>query len=114
MEEICKEIEKVIKAGIGAVATGVEKAQEAVEQLAQKGEPLFDKAKSAFTDAADKVAKTFQEMGKPKMEELLHDARELTLEELKNLRAALDELIADLEQEATAPEPPIPSDPDEN
>ncbi len=103
MDDFCKELEKVIKAGIGAVATGVEKAQEAVENLAQKGEPIFQQAKEKVNDAADKVVKAFQEVGKPKVEGFLHDARAFTLEELKELRQKLDELICDLEN-ANQPE----------
>lgn len=98
MDEFCKELEKVIKAGIGAVATGVEKAQEAVDNLAQKGEPIFEQAKEKVAEAADKVVKAFNEIGKPKMEDLLHDARAFTLDELKTLREKLDQLIVDMEK----------------
>ena len=36
MDDFIKDLEKVIKAGIGAVAAGMEKAQDAVDKLAQK------------------------------------------------------------------------------
>ena len=98
MDEFCKELEKVIKAGIGAVATGVEKAGEAVEYLAEKGEPLYEQAKEKVTCAADKVVKAFNEFGKPKIESLLHDARSFTIEELKELHEKLGQLIEDMEQ----------------
>ncbi|MBR6809511.1 MAG: hypothetical protein IKM64_04445 [Clostridia bacterium] len=98
MDEFCKELEKVIKAGIGAVATGVEKAGEAVEYLAEKGEPLYEQAKEKVTSAADKVVKAFNEFGKPKIESLLHDARSFTIEELKELQEKLGQLIEDMEQ----------------
>lgn len=98
MDDFCKELEKVVKAGIGAVATGMEKAQEAVEHLARKGEPIFEQAKEKVTNAADKVAKAFSDIGKPKLESLLHDARSFTIEELKQLREGLDVLISNMEQ----------------
>ena len=74
MDEFCKELEKVIKAGIGAVATCAEKAQEAVENLAQKGEPIFEQAKekanavtkavySAIGDTAVKIDDLSQGIG---------------------------------------------------
>ena len=55
MEQLGNELEKVLKAGIGAVATGVEKTKEAIESLAQKGEPLYAQAKDAVNDAATAV-----------------------------------------------------------
>lgn len=98
MDEFCKELEKVIKAGIGAVATCAEKAQEAVENLAQKGEPIFEQAKEKVSGAADKVVKAINEIGKPKVEDMLRDARSFTINELKELQEKLGNLIADLEQ----------------
>ena len=81
------------------MATGVEKAGEAVEYLAEKGEPLYEQAKEKVTSAADKVVKAFNEFGKPKIESLLHDARSFTIEELKELHEKLGQLIEDMEQE---------------
>lgn len=104
MDDICKEIEKVLKAGIGAVAFGVEKAQEAVDSLAQKGEPIYQQAKTAVAGAADKVVKSFNEIGKPKLENLLKEAKAFSLAELKELREKLGQLIDDMEQKQTQEE----------
>ncbi len=104
MEEICKEIEKVIKASLGAVATGVEKAQVAVDQFAKKGEPIFQQAKSTVADVADKLVKTLSEIGKPKVADMLHDAREFSLEDMYALREGISQLI--LQKEAELEEAP--------
>ena len=41
MEQITEELKKMVKAGMGAVATGMEKTQEAIETFAKKGEPIY-------------------------------------------------------------------------
>ena len=61
MDQIGNELKKMLKAGLGAVAAGAEKAQEAIETLSQKGEPLYQQAKSAVSDAAGKVAQAVNE-----------------------------------------------------
>ena len=63
MDQISEEIKKVVQAGIGAVAAGMEKAQEAVETLSKKGEPIYEQAKSAVTGAAGKVKQAFDKSG---------------------------------------------------
>lgn len=102
MEDFIKDLEKMIKAGIGAVATGMEKAQDAVDKLAQKGEPLYQQAKTSVSEFADKVCKTFQELGKPKLADMIHDAQSLTDEELTALHKGIGEMIRMRAEEAAA------------
>lgn len=102
MEDFIKDLEKVIKAGIGAVATGMEKAQDAVEKLAQKGEPLYQQAKTSVSEFADKVCKAFQELGKPKLADMIHDAQALTDEDLTALHKGIGEMIRMRAEEAAA------------
>lgn len=99
MEQIGNELKKVLKAGIGAVATGVEKTQGAIESLAQKGEPLYEQAKTAVCDAAGKLKKAVSDSGiadkfscRPRVESIINDLRELTQQELDEIRAALEEI----------------------
>ena len=99
MDQWTDEIKKVIKAGIGAVATGVEKTQDAIETLAQKGEPLYQQAKSAVCDTADKIKMAVNESGipdalagRPRVDCLIRALQQLTQEELDQLRAALEEI----------------------
>lgn len=102
MEDFIKDLEKVIKAGIGAVATGMEKAQDAVEKLAQKGEPLYQQAKTSVSEFADKVCTAFQELGKPKLADMIHDAQALTDEDLTALHKGIGEMIRMRAEEAAA------------
>ena len=62
MDQLGNELKKVLKAGMGAVAAGLEMGQDAIEQLAKKGEPLYEQAKNAVTDAAGKVKQTISSM----------------------------------------------------
>ena len=61
MEQITEELKKMVKAGMGAVATGMEKTQEAIETFAKKGEPIYQQAKTVVSDAADKVKQAVNE-----------------------------------------------------
>lgn len=99
MDQIGDELKKVIKAGLGAVATGVDMAQKGIETLAQKGEPIYEQAKSAVADAAGKVKQAYNDSGiadvfscKPRLESLIEDCRELTQKDLDELRRAIDEI----------------------
>lgn len=103
MEQIGKEIEKVIKAGIGAVKTGVEFSADTLEKLAQKGEPIYDKAKSSLCEAAGKVKKAVDDSnipenfsmmlgGKVTVDTVISVLRRLNKEELSAVRSAIDEM----------------------
>ncbi|MBQ2978278.1 MAG: hypothetical protein IJE17_12395 [Clostridia bacterium] len=126
MEQLGNELEKVLKAGIGAVATGVEKTKEAIESLAQKGEPLYAQAKDAVNDAAEKIKKAVSESGiadvfscRPRVESIIADLQEMTQEELDEIRQALEDIYPTRpasREEAPAPEaeePPDEEDSDE-
>ena len=100
MEQIGNELEKVLKAGIGAVATGVEKTKEAIENLAQKGEPIYAQAKDAVSDAAEKIKKAVSESGiadvfscRPRVESIIADLQEMTQEELDERQVLRREYI---------------------
>lgn len=99
MEQIGNELKKMIKAGMGAVATGVEKTQEAIDALAQKGEPIYEQAKTAVCDAAEKIKKAVDDSGigdvfscRPRVESIIQDLMEMNQEELDEIRMALDEI----------------------
>ena len=65
MDQIGENIEKIIKAGIGAASTGIEKAGEALEKLAQKGEPVYQQAKTTVVGAAGKLKKAVDDSSLP-------------------------------------------------
>ncbi|AKV55688.1 hypothetical protein BACT_1386 [Bifidobacterium actinocoloniiforme DSM 22766] len=54
-------LRKVMLAGIGALATGVEKSQEIVDQLVEKGELTVNQGKELNTELKRKAAANRQE-----------------------------------------------------
>lgn len=99
MEQISNEIKKVLKAGIGAVATGVEKTQEAIETLARKGEPLYEQAKTAVVDAADKVKKAVADSGiadafscPSRVDSVIRTLQQMIQQELDQVNAAIQDI----------------------
>jgi polyhydroxyalkanoate synthesis regulator phasin len=94
MDQLGNDLKKVLQAGIGAVATGLEKAQDAIEDLSKKGEPIYEQAKSAVTDVVDKARKAISESARPKVEDFVAGLRQFSADELKKIRDALDDLTA--------------------
>ena len=95
MEQLGNELKKVLKAGMGAVATGLEMGQDAIEQLAKKGEPLYEQAKTAMADAAGKVKQTIDSLNaQPQAQEIIDTLRGMGREAWDQVRAALDEFEA--------------------
>lgn len=94
MDQFGNDLKKVLQAGIGAVATGLEKAQGAIEDLSKKGEPIYEQAKSAVTDAVDKAKKAINETAKPRVEDFVAGLRQFSADELKKIRIAIDDLTA--------------------
>lgn len=99
MDQFGDELKKVLKAGMGAVAAGLEMGQEAIDALAKKGEPLYEQAKSAVTDAADKVKQAVSDgigamNAKPQAQELIDTLRGMSADAWKQVREALDEFEA--------------------
>ncbi len=95
MEQFGNELKKVLKAGMGAVAAGLEMGQDAIEQLAKKGEPLYEQAKNAVSDAAGKVKQTISSMSaQPQAQEIIDTLRGMGKEAWDQVRAALDEFEA--------------------
>lgn len=118
MDQIGEEIKKVVQAGIGAVAVGMEKAQEAVDSLSKKGQPIYEQAKSAVTDAAGKVKQAFDQSGiadalcgKIKADEIIDALKNLSPEDQSRVREALDALKAeDAPAEEKPQDPPTDGD----
>ena len=95
MEQFGNELKKVLKAGMGAVAAGLEMGQDAIEQLAKKGEPLYEQAKNVVSDAAGKVKQTISSMSaQPQAQEIIDTLRGMGKEAWDQVRAALDEFEA--------------------
>ncbi len=100
MDQISSELKKILMAGIGAVSTGVEKSQQVISQLAEKGEQTYEQAKVLSQKAAVQVKKAYDDSGladffssKVKKETIAEDLESLPAEDLTWLRDQLDQLI---------------------
>ena len=109
MDQINSELKKILMAGIGAVSTGVEKSQQVIERLAQKGEITYEQAKVLSQEAASKVKKAYDESCiadffscKVKKENVVDDLKTLAKEDLIWLRNQLSGIITAKEQEEQA------------
>ena len=92
MDQFGNDLKKVLQAGLGAVATGLEKAQGAIEDLSKKGEPIYEQAKAAVTDAVDKAKQAINETAKPQVNDFIDSLQKFSAEELSKIRSALDDL----------------------
>lgn len=92
MDQFGNDLKKVLQAGIGAVATGLEKAHGAIEDLSKKGEPILEQAKTAVTDTVNKAKQAINESAKPQVEDFIGRLQQFSAEELSKIRAALDEM----------------------
>lgn len=91
------DMKKVLLAGLGAVATTVEKSKELVEQLAKKGEITWEQGKALNEELTQKMKKTFDEKvapifaeSKTKVDEVVDHLRTMTKEQLKAVRDQID------------------------
>ncbi|MBQ7655164.1 MAG: hypothetical protein IJI53_12635 [Clostridia bacterium] len=110
MDQLSNELKKMVKAGMGAVATGMEMTQEAIDTFAKKGEPIYQQAKAVVTDAADKVMQAVNDgiqcmNVKPGVEEIIGKVKELTQEEWEQIRGAVDDFFAQAKESAESATP---------
>ncbi len=116
MEELGKSIEKIVKAGIGAVSEGLNRTQEVVDKLAVKGEPLYNQARDTVTDTAEKICqavKKTMESDSP-LDDIKHALSQLGKDQLEEIKTFLNDLAKAQEEEADTEcgEEPSPCDPD--
>ena len=99
--QVTDSLKKILMAGFGAVSSGVEKSQEMLDKLAEKGGDVYQQAVAAGKETADKIKKAYDESGikdilaqdiSCKKEDLLNAAETLSVEDilwLQNQLAAL-------------------------
>lgn len=101
--QVTESLKKILMAGFGAVSTGVEKSQEVLDKLAEKGEGAYQQAVAAGKETAGKIRKAYEESGIKELfdqgitirkEDLLTMADTLPVEDLEWLRDQLAELAA--------------------
>lgn len=107
MSEIKDSLKKIVMAGFGAVSTGIEKSQELLDQLAEKGKDSYEQAAEITRSAKEKLKQAFDgaDIGVSK-EDILAVLGGMPLDALKEIRGSLDGLIAQLEKDAEKQEEP--------
>lgn len=100
-------LERILLAGIGALATTAEKSKEMLDELVKKGELTVEQGKTLNEELKHTVEATFSEAGKPAHEfatsGVINNLDKLTPDELAQIRAKLQELEdADEEKEENA------------
>ncbi len=106
MEKIGNGLKKIVLAGIGATAVTVEKSQEILKDLVDKGEltveqgkVLNEELKHSVKDKVDGVKKNVSK--KAEVADILEG---MTEEQLSQLKALLDSFKAPAEEEKAEPE----------
>jgi len=107
MEEFTKDLEKLIKAGIGAVSEGLSKSAKMIDSLAEKGEPLYQQAADAVSQTAGKVKDAVRNTwNNNDMKAVRASIEKLSREQLAQAAQWIDELLkkADEPAKEDAPE----------
>lgn len=97
MDQIGDGIRKILKAGIGAVETAVEKSGEVIDQLAEKGSETYNQVVHKGGEIVDRIKKSFAEcdmaelLDKPEtLTEIEQALGKMSKQALQKLRAVLD------------------------
>ena len=100
-QKVTDSLKKILMAGFGAVSSGVEKSQEILDTLAEKGESAYQQAVAAGKETADMLKKAYDESGMKAMfdkgiafrkEDLLTMAETLPMEDVLWLQNQLTAL----------------------
>ena len=59
--QVTDSLKKILMAGFGAVSSGVEKSQEVLDKLAEKGGDIYQQAVAAGKETADMLKKAYDE-----------------------------------------------------
>ena len=90
-----EEMKKVLLAGVGAVATSLEKSSEIVDKLVKKGELTVEQGKVLNEELKRNVKDSWEKAGsQQKQPEILDQLEELSEDELTALRLKLAEMEA--------------------
>ena len=97
-EEFSEGLKKIILAGIGALAYTTEKAKDIIDDLAKKGEITVEQGKILSEELKHDVSKrmsrvevTVHESNASPIESVMDHVKDMTEEEIAELKAKLDE-----------------------
>lgn len=88
MDSIKKEVRKVLMAGLGAAAEGVERGDALLEKLAVKGEETLKQGKIKNEELKRTVRETFR--GEKDAEEVMKAVGKMSAEELQALKEHIE------------------------
>ena len=99
LSEMSNDLKKVILAGIGAVAATVEKSEDMVKDLVNKGELTIEQGKALNQELKHKFKESRQQTAdKKEAEETIMNVDQLSPEERAALKRRLEELEANEKQ----------------
>ena len=106
MDQLGKDLEKIIKAGIGAVSEGLSRSAELVDRFAKKGEPLYNQAMDTVSDTAGKMKKTVSDIlnAQVPLDQVKNSLKTLGKKELTEVSDFIGQRLAGLEEEEKAKE----------
>ena len=95
MEDLGKSLEKLIKAGIGAVSEGISRTQDMVDKLSEKGEPLYNQACDTVSETAEKIKKSVKSTleCRETVDDIKHSLAKLARSQLYEVAAFVRELL---------------------
>ncbi len=91
LSAIGDELKKVFLAGVGAMAVTLEKSQELIEELVEKGELTIEQGKVLNEELKHNVKETVQEARKTKKDQT-KDLEKMSAEELDDLEQKIQAL----------------------
>lgn len=93
------EIEKILKACVGAVQTVAEKTGEVVDALAEKGAPAYEKAKEAGADMVGRIRDAVNSGAvQQEMKEISDSLTSFSREQLASLKRMIEQAEQELER----------------
>ena len=84
--QVTESLKKILMAGFGAVSSGVEKSQEMLDKLAEKGESAYEQTVAAGRETFDQLRKAYEESG---IKDLIGRGMTIRKEDVLNLADAL-------------------------
>lgn len=97
MNNLNDDLRKIILAGVGAVATTAEKSKDIVEQLVKKGELTVEQGKVLNEELKHNIKEKLRTPANA--EDISKDLEKVNKEDLAKLKAKIEELEEELENE---------------
>ncbi len=120
--QVTDSLKKILMAGFGAVSSGVEKSQEVLDKLAEKGEGVYEQVAAAGKETAEKLRKAYEGSSIKdffdkgiifRREDLLTMAETLPIEDILWLQSQLTALAVSKAAGKTGSETAEPAEPAE-